>query len=133
MNEGLRRGALAARQTGVALVLSDFLDPAGYEAGLNALVGAGFSSQRCSNPGAGGIEPADLRRFAPGGLARPAHLQEVTFGKYRLKAYQQTVQNFRQRLREFCTGRGISFFSVSSDASLESLLLKQLRQAEIWG
>jgi hypothetical protein len=60
-------------------------------------------------------------------------MQEVTFGKYRLKAYQQTVQNFCQRLREFCSGRGMSFFSVSSEMPLEQLLLKQLRQAEVWG
>src|SRR5690349_10779635 len=33
-NEALRRGALEARQAGVAVVLSDFLDPAGYEQGL---------------------------------------------------------------------------------------------------
>src|SRR5436305_85844 len=38
LNEALRRGALEARQAGVAVVLSDFLDPAGYETGLNALV-----------------------------------------------------------------------------------------------
>src|SRR5690348_6538514 len=38
LNEALRRGALEARQAGVAVVLSDFLDPAGYEAGLTALV-----------------------------------------------------------------------------------------------
>ena len=42
LNESLRRGALEARQAGVALVLSDFLDPAGYENGLTALVGRGF-------------------------------------------------------------------------------------------
>jgi hypothetical protein len=42
LNEGLRRGALSSRQTGVAVVLSDFLDPAGYETGLNALIGRGF-------------------------------------------------------------------------------------------
>src|SRR5579871_958662 len=41
-NEALRRGALEARQAGVALVLSDFLDPAGYEPGLTALVARGF-------------------------------------------------------------------------------------------
>jgi hypothetical protein len=58
--------------------------------------------------------------------------QEVTFGRYRMKAYQQTVRNFVQRLREFCQGRGINFFSVTSDTSLEDLLLKQLRQAEVW-
>ena len=41
-NEALRRGALEARQSGVAVVLTDFLDPAGYEKGLSALVGRGF-------------------------------------------------------------------------------------------
>jgi hypothetical protein len=59
--------------------------------------------------------------------------QDVTFGKYRLKSYQQTVQNFIQRLREFCRGRGINFFMAASDTDLSELLLKQLRQAEVWG
>jgi hypothetical protein len=43
------------------------------------------------------------------------------------------VRNFIQRLREFCTGRGISFFSAGSDTDLSELLLKQLRSAEVWG
>jgi len=47
-------------------------------------------------------------------------VQEVTFGRYRLKGYQQTVQNFIQRLREFCR-RGINYFTASSDTSLEEL------------
>jgi uncharacterized protein (DUF58 family) len=132
LNEGLRRGALSSRQTGVAVVLSDFLDPAGYEIGLNALIGRGFQVNAIQilapeelNPGTYG----DLRLVD----SETGGMQEVTFGKYRLKAYQQTVQNFCQRLREFCTGRGMSFFSVSSEMPLEQLLLKQLRQAEVWG
>ena len=59
--------------------------------------------------------------------------QEVTFGKYRLNAYRRTVENFCQRLREFCQRRGISFFITGSDTPLEELLLKQLREAEVWG
>ena len=59
--------------------------------------------------------------------------QEVTFGRFRLKAYRQTVQNFMQRLREFCQPRGINFFTASSNTDLQELLLKQLRQAEVWG
>jgi len=132
LNEGLRRGALASRQTGVAVVLSDFLDPAGYEIGLNALIGRGFQVNAIQilapeelNPGTYG----DLRLVD----SETGVMQEVTFGKYRLKAYQQTVKNFCQRLREFCSGRGMSFFSVSSEMPLEQLLLKQLRQAEVWG
>jgi uncharacterized protein (DUF58 family) len=132
LNEELRRGALSARQTGVALVLSDFLDPAGYEAGLNALTGRGFQVNVVQI-----LAPEELNPPTYGDLrlvdSESGGLQEVTFGKYRLKAYQQTVRNFCQRLREFCQGRGMSFFSVSSDTSLEQLLLKQLRQAEVWG
>jgi len=132
LNEALRRGALEARQAGVAVVLSDFLDPAGYESGLTALVSRGFQVNAIQilapdelNPGTYG----DLRLVD----AETGGIQEVTFGRYRMKAYQQTVQNFCQRLREFCQGRGISFFTASSETDLHDLLLKQLRQAEVWG
>lgn len=132
LNEALRRGALEARQAGVAVVLSDFLDPAGYESGLNALVGRGFQVNAVQILAPDELNPAtygDLRLVD----AETGGIQEVTFGRYRLKAYQQTVQNFCQRLREYCQGRGISFFTASSDSVLEQLLLKQLRQAEVWG
>ncbi len=132
LNDALRRGAIAARHAGVAIVLSDFLDPAGYEAGLNALIGRGFHVNVIQV-----LSPEELNPETYGDLrlvdAETGAMQEITFGKYRLKAYQQTVQNFCQRLREFCQGRGMNFFSVSSDTSLEQLLLKQLRKAEVWG
>jgi uncharacterized protein (DUF58 family) len=132
LNEALRRGAIEARQAGVAVLLSDFLDPAGYEAGLNALVGRGFQVNAIQI-----LAPEEFAPPAFGDLrlvdAETGALQEVTFGKFRLKAYQQTVRNFCQRLREYCQGRGINFFSVLSDIPLEQLLLKQLRQSEVWG
>lgn len=131
-NQSLRNGALQARQAGVAVVLSDFLDPAGYEPGLTALVGRGFHVNAVQI-----LAPEELNPSTFGDLrlidSETGGMQEVTFGKYRLKAYQECVQNYCQRLREFCQGRGISFFSVGSDMSLEQLLLKQLRAAEVWG
>jgi uncharacterized protein (DUF58 family) len=131
-NETLRRGAIAARQSGVAVVLTDFLDPEGYETGLNALIGRGFQVNAVQI-----LAPEELNPETYGDLrlvdSETGGMQEVTFGKYRLKAYQQSVQNFCQRLREFSQGRGIRFFSVASDTSLEGLLLKQLRAAEVWG
>jgi len=132
LNESLRRGALEARQAGVAVILSDFLDPAGYESGLTALVGRGFQVNAVQILAPEELEPTtygDLRLVD----SESGSLQEVTFGRFRLKAYRQTVRNFIQRLREFCTGRGISFFSAGSDTDLSELLLKQLRSAEVWG
>jgi len=131
-NESLRRGALEARQAGVAIVLSDFLDPAGYESGLTALVGRGFQVNAVQI-----LAPEELSPSTFGDLrlvdAETGNVQEVTFGRYRMSSYQQMVQNFCQRLREYSQARGISFFMASSDMSLELLLLKQLRQSEVWG
>jgi hypothetical protein len=131
LNAALRRGALEARQAGLALVLSDFLDPAGYESGLTALVGRGFQVDIVQILAPDELSPAtygDLRLVE----SETGGQQEVTFGRYRMKAYQQTVQNFIQKLREFCQSRGINFFTASSNTSLEDLLLKQLRKSEVW-
>jgi uncharacterized protein (DUF58 family) len=132
LNEALRRGAIAARQAGVAIVLSDFLDPAGYETGLNALIGRGFQVNAIQI-----LAPEELNPSTYGDLrlvdSETGVAQDVTFGKFRLKAYQETVQKYCQRLREFCQARGMNFFSVSSDMALEQLLLKELRQSEVWG
>jgi uncharacterized protein (DUF58 family) len=132
LNEALRRGALEARQAGVAVVLSDFLDPAGYEPGLAALVGRGFQMDLVQILAPDELSPGtfgDLRLVD----SETGATQEVTFGRFRLKAYRQTVQNFMQRLREFCQARGLNFFTASSNTDLQELLLKQLRKAEVWG
>ncbi len=132
LNQTLRRGAIEARHAGVAIVLSDFLDPAGYDSGLTALVGRGFQVDLVQI-----LAPEELSPVTFGDLrlvdSETGAMQEVTFGRYRMKAYRQTVQNFIQRLREFCQGRGINFFTASSNTPLEELLLKQLRKAEVWG
>ncbi len=132
LNESLRRGALQARQAGMAVILSDFLDPEGYETGLTALMGRGFQINAVQI-----LAPEELTPLTFGDLrlidAESGAQTEVTFGRYRLQAYQRMVQNFCQRLLEHCQSRGVSFFMSGSDASLEHLLLKQLRQAEMWG
>jgi uncharacterized protein (DUF58 family) len=132
LNESLRRGALTARQAGVAIVLSDFLDPEGYEPGLTALIGRGFQVSAVQI-----LSPEEVNPVTYGDLrlvdSETGAVQEVTFGKFRLNAYRQTVQNYIQRLREYCQARGVNFFTTTSDASLEKLLLKQLREAEVWG
>ncbi len=131
-NASLRRGAMESRHTGVAVVLSDFLDPLGYESGLTALIGRGFQVHAVQI-----LSPEELSPTNFGDLrlidAETGSETEVTFGRYRLEAYQQMVENFRQRLREYCAGRGIGIFTASSADSLEQLLLKQLRESEVWG
>lgn len=130
-NQALKRGAMEARQAGVAIVLSDFLDPAGYEVGLNSLVSRGFQIYAVQILAPEELDPSvfgDLRLID----SESGAIQELTFGKFRLKAYQDSVAAYVQRLREFCQGRGMAFFSVSSATDLKDLLLKQLRASEVW-
>ncbi|MCL5097936.1 MAG: DUF58 domain-containing protein, partial [Candidatus Omnitrophica bacterium] len=131
LNAALRRGALEAKQTGLAVVLSDFLDPAGYESGLGALLGRGFQINVVQI-----LSPEELNPTTYGDLklvdSETGEQREVTFGRYRLKAYRRTVENFCAKLREYCRRRGINYFLAGSDTPLEDLLLKQLRRAEVW-
>lgn len=132
LNQALKRGAIEARQTGMAVVLSDFLDPDGYEAGLRALLGRGFQVTAIQV-----LAPEELEPTTFGDLklvdAETGAVQEVTFGRFRLAAYRRTVQNYCRRLHEFCVTRGINHFLADSATPLEELLLRRLREAEIWG
>ena len=107
--------------------MSDLLDPAGYEAGLTALVGRGFQVNVVQI-----LAPEELNPTTYGDLrlvdSETGGLQEVTFGRFRLKYYQQTVQNFIQRLREFCTKRGVSYLFTSNQVPFDRLVLNYLRQ-----
>jgi hypothetical protein len=132
LNASLRRGAIEARHAGVAVLLSDLLDPEGYEVGLNTLASRGFQVNVVHILAPEELEPTtygDLRLVD----AESGDFREVTFGRYRLKAYRQTVQNFCSRLREYCQHRGMHYFLARSDMDLGELVLKQLRRAEVLG
>ncbi|HIG31673.1 MAG TPA: DUF58 domain-containing protein [Verrucomicrobiales bacterium] len=132
LNESLVRSSLEIRKPGFAVVLSDFLDPEGYEKGLKTLVGRGFQVNAIQI-----LAPEEINPFTYGDLrlvdSESGHVQEVTFGKYRLKAYQNTVHRFRKRLDEYCRSLGIQFFSTQSDLPVEDFLLNQLRQRSVLG
>ncbi len=131
LNETLRRGAIASRQAGLAVVLSDFLDPGGYEAGLTSLAARGFEVCAIQI-----LAPEELEPTAYGDLklvdAETGSHQEVSFGRFRLKSYQASVETFVQALREFCQKRGMRFLSVNSADPAEELLLRRFREAALW-
>lgn len=131
-NEALRRGALGVRQPGVGVVIGDLLDPRGYAAGLDALVARGFHLNVVQI-----LAPEELNPTAFGDLrlvdSETGGEREVTFGRYRLKAYRQAVESYTQALKEYCRGRGIHFFRATSDASIETLMLREFREAAVLG
>lgn len=129
-NESVRMEALKTKRAGLAIVLSDLLDARGYSAGLDALLGRGYQVHVVQVLAREELEPTtfgDLRLVD----SETDGEQEVTFGRYRLKAYRQVVENYMQKLREYCRARGIGYFRVTSDASIESIVLKEMREGAL--
>ena len=130
-NQALRRGAMKHRAQGVIVVLSDFLDPAGYEDGLKSLASRGSEVHAVQILAPEELEPSsygDLRVID----SETGAEQEVTFGKYRLKSYRATVQNYCRRLQEYCRARGIRYQLAQSDTPIDDLLLKAMRTGGMW-
>lgn len=130
-NQALRLGAMKHRAQGVIVVLSDFLDPAGYEDGLKSLASRGSEVHAVQILAPEELEPSsygDLRVID----SETGAEQEVTFGKYRLKAYRATVQNYCRRLQEYCRARGIRYQLAQPDTPIDDLLLKAMRTGGMW-
>ena len=130
-NQALRLGAMKHRAQGVIVVLSDFLDPAGYEDGLKSLASRGSEVHAVQI-----LAPEELAPSSYGDLrvidSETGAEQEVTFGKYRLKSYRATVQNYCRRLQEYCRARGIRYQLAQSDTPIDDLLLKAMRTGGMW-
>lgn len=130
-NQALRLGAMKHRAQGVIVVLSDFLDHAGCEDGLKSLASRGSEVHAVQILAPEELEPSsygDLRVID----SETGAEQEVTFGKYRLKAYRATVQNYCRRLQEYCRARGIRYQLAQSDTPIDDLLLKAMRTGGMW-
>ena len=131
LNEALRQGAIESKRVGLAIVVSDLLDESGYRDGLKALVARGFQVIVVQI-----LSPEELHPSTFGDLrvvdAETGTVREVTFGKFHRRRYQTAVRAYIDQVAEFCTARGVAFWSVTSDSLIEDLLLRQMKEGEFW-
>ena len=125
-SESLRQYALRAKDPGVAIVISDFLDPGGYEGGLHALMERRFdihvihllSQDELSPPFGGDLELVD---------AESGEVREVSVDAETLRAYERQLAAFLAGIEGFCRAKELNYVRVSTDASLDDLLLRRLK------
>ncbi len=58
---------------------------------------------------------------------------EVTVSAPLLKKYKETLANYRGKLAEFCTRRGINYLFTSNQVPFDRLVLGYLRSADCCG
>lgn len=126
LNEALASYAARAQGSGLVVLVSDLLDPAGYEAGLKSLLERRFEVHLVHVLSPDELEPelaGDLRLVdRETGETRPLSIDAAT-----LRAYRERLEGFLAGAEAFCRNHAIPYQRAASDVPVESIVLQALR------
>jgi uncharacterized protein (DUF58 family) len=126
LNEGLANYAARSRQTGLAVVISDLLDPSGYESGIRALLERRFDVHLVHV-----LSPEEMNPELAGDLrlvdSETGEMRELSMDGDAVRAYRERLRQFLERAETFCRTKEIGYHRIASDAPIEEFVLAQLR------
>jgi uncharacterized protein (DUF58 family) len=126
LNDGLANYATRSRQTGLAVVISDLLDPAGYEHGIRALLERRFDVHLIHV-----LAPEEMNPDLAGDLrlvdSETGERRELSMDGDAIRAYRERLRQFLDRVEAFCRTKEIGYHRMTSDAPVEEFVLAQLR------
>jgi len=126
LSDGLASYALRAREAGLAVIISDMLDPTGYERGLKALLERRFDVHVIHL-----LAPDEMNPSFAGDLrlqdVETGELRDLTLDGEALRGYRQRLHDFLERAEQFCRGKEISYHRVLTDTPVEEFVLRQLK------
>jgi len=126
LNEALGQYALRAREPGLAVVMSDLLDPQGFESGIRALLERRFDVHVIQI-----LDPAELNPDLVGDLrlydAESGEARDVTMDGEALRGYRDRLAQFLERVETFCRGHEVGYHRVSTETPVEEFVVAQLR------
>ncbi|MGH7262418.1 MAG: DUF58 domain-containing protein [Candidatus Rokuibacteriota bacterium] len=126
LNDGLVNYARRARDPGLAVLISDLLDPGGYETGLRALQERRFdvhvvhllAPEEMSPSFAGDVRLKD---------AETGETRELTFDGQASRSYRRRLQEFLDGAESFCRAHEITYHRVTTETPPEEFVLRQLK------
>jgi uncharacterized protein (DUF58 family) len=125
-NDSLRQYAQRAKDAGVAVVVSDFLDPSGYAAGLRALMERRFDVHVLHV-----LAPDEMHPMLGGDLelvdAETGEVREVSVDAEALRGYERQLGAFISGIEAFCRTNELSYVRIVTDMPAEDLLLRRLK------
>ncbi len=130
--DACRRFALANRSKGVCVVLSDFFDKNGFEAGLRYVAGGRYDLFAIQILAPQEIEP-DLQGDLKLVDMEDADMAEVSITQPLLKRYKSNLNAYCLSLREFLTRRGGTYLFSSTAVPFDTLVLNYLRERGLLG
>ena len=126
LNEALASYAMRSRESGLAVIISDLLDPAGYEAGLRALMERRFDIHLIHL-----LDPQEMSPELAGDFrltdAETGEVRELSVDREALRDYRERLHGFLERAEGFCRAQEIGYHRVITDTPVEEFVLAQLK------
>jgi uncharacterized protein (DUF58 family) len=126
LSEALVAYALRSREAGLAVLISDLLDPAGYERGLKALLERRFDVHVIHL-----LSPEEMNPVLAGDLrltdAETGEMQDFTMDGEAMRGYRERLSEFLESAESFCRANEISYHRVATDTPVEELVLRELK------
>jgi uncharacterized protein (DUF58 family) len=114
------------QRRGLAVVISDLFDPAGYERGLDILrhhrhepyLVQPFDRREAEPQVKGDVELVDIESGA---------IRKVTITERNLRQYRRIFDDFEESVRRYCNTYGIGGTRTTTDVPFDELLLRMMR------
>jgi hypothetical protein len=127
LRQSFKAFAARPRQLGLTVIISDFLDPGGFEAGLKILRTRGHdvfvvhvASERDRDPGIlGNVRFVDVET---------GELREVDVTPRLSAAYAEAWRTHASALAHFCGRYGIGYVRADAERPFEEVILQAFRQ-----
>ena len=127
LREAFKQFASRTRQQGLAVVISDFLDPTGFEPGLKTLSGMGHdvfvvhvASEADRDPGSLGEA-----RFVD---VETSELRDIEVTPVLAEAYREAWQTHADDLERFCGRYDLGYVRADAEAPFDDIILKTFRK-----
>ncbi len=119
--------AIRHPQPGIVLILSDFFEKGGYDAGLRYLLGRNYDVYALQV-----LSPEEINPVLAGDLrltdVEDDDAAEITVSRALLNRYKQTLQAYCESIKEYCTRRDVNYLFTSTQVPFDQIVLSYFRQ-----
>ena len=127
INGSLRQLAFQCRDSGIAVLLSDLMDPAGYASGVDALLMGGRRVVILHILSPEELHPEVIGHFEWIDAETGEHV-DISVDRDTLALYRETLSHWTAEIRAFCETRRIPYFRIATDRPLSDVVFHDLRQ-----
>ncbi len=115
------------KRRGLAVLITDFYDPEGYEEGINLLRHNRFEPFAIQI-----VDPGEVRPRLKGDLqlidCETGEVREITVSPSLLDAYTREHEKYCQEIAEYCTKKQVELFRAETGVPFDELVLKIFRR-----